>query len=280
MSRFLTTYYSFKYYPIFLIAGMLCFVSSAARADAVLDPMEPNLNLLTRESTNSGNQLIEDMYLKARALKNYSFKFNMKAFKGSKVLVESGQFYYKNPDLIRLEEKGPYKKGAVAVLGKSGKVKAHLGGGLKFIVVELAPNSHLLKSANGHPMVESDFKSLTGYLKSYIKDGMVARSTRQPVPVKGIKEKVFILDIMKRKKLWKRIAVNPRTSMPVQWWDYRDDGKLHSHATWSQFVSNRPLPDELFTIKLAKSAKKQMSDRENVSDSRNKKGKSGNSASG
>ena len=77
MSRFLTTYYSFKYYPIFLIAGMLCFVSSAARADAVLDPMEPNLNLLTRESTNSGNQLIEDMYLKARALKNYSFKFNM-----------------------------------------------------------------------------------------------------------------------------------------------------------------------------------------------------------
>ena len=211
---------------------------------------------------------------------NYSFKFNMKAFKGSKVLVESGQFYYKNPDLIRLEEKGPYKKGAVAVLGKSGKVKAHLGGGLKFIVVELAPNSHLLKSANGHPMVESDFKSLTGYLKSYIKDGMVARSTRHPVPVKGIKEKVFILDIMKRKKLWKRIAVSPRTSMPVQWWDYRDDGKLHSHATWSQFVSNRPLPDELFTIKLAKSAKKQMSDRENVSDSRNKKGKSGNSASG
>lgn len=223
----------------------------------------PINNELAKAAKIDGSSLIEKMDAKVKSLNNYSFKYRMKVFKNKKTVIEEGNFYYKSPNMFRLEETGPYKKGSVAVLGNSGKVKAHMGGGLKFIVVELSPHSDLLKSANGHPMIESDFKSLTNYLKSYIKQGMKTEATREPILVEGIKEKVFILDIHKSEKssmLWKRIAVHPTTYTPVAWWDYDQSGHLHSKAIWHHLVANRKLPDDLFTIKHGKSAKKQMLD--------------------
>lgn len=213
------------------------------------------------KGVEAGDSLIRKMHSKSSNLKSYYFNYKMIVFKKNRKTLEKGTFYYKKPGLIRLEEKGPYKKGAVCVLGKSGKVKAHLGGTLKFFVVELSSSSHLLKSANGHPMVESDIKSLTNYLVSYLKEGMHITKTVNPVRVSGIKEKVFILDIRKDKSTkhpWKQIAVNPNTYLPVAWWDYKQNGDIHSHNTWVRFVKNKQLPDELFTIKHAKSAKKQL----------------------
>ena len=231
----------------------------------VLDLSDKNISYV------DGRNLVEKMHQQATNLKAYSFKYKMNVYDGKKVVTERGDFYYKNPNLIRLEEKGPYKKGAVAVLGPSGKVKAHLGGSLKLFVVELSADSGLLKSANGHPMIESDFKSLSKYLKSYVAKGMSVKASSKPLNVSGIKEKVFILDIKKKEdkdKLWKRVAVHPSTYLPIQWWDYNDSGYLHSHAQWGEIIKNRFLPDGLFTIKGAKSAKKQIEDR--VSESKKK----------
>ena len=208
-----------------------------------------------------GRNLVEKMHQKTSNLKSYSFKYKMKVFDTKKPVLENGSFYYNQPNLIRLEEEGPYKKGAVAVLTREGHVKAHLGGGLKLFVVQLSPDSKLLKSANGHPMIESDFKSLTGYLKKYIKSNMSVNASAQPIKTADFKEKVFLLEIHKsknEKRIWKKIAVDPRTYLPLKWWDYNDRGKLHSVASWHQVTSYRQLPDELFTIKQAKSVKNQI----------------------
>lgn len=198
-----------------------------------------------------GAAYIDKMLAAADSYHDYSFNFTMKVFKGKKTTVEQGVFYFKKPRLIRLEENGDYKRGAVAILGNNGKVKAHLGGGLKMFVVELEPSNNMLRSANGHPMVESDYHSLAVALKQFLKQGYVSQVTREAYDMKEEHDKVFIVEIRKatdQSKIWKRIAVSARTHLPVQWWDYDDDGNLWSHANWNGFKPNQQLADSLFTI--------------------------------
>lgn len=199
-----------------------------------------------------GANFIDKMLAAADSYHDYSFEFTMKVFKDRKTVSEAGVFYFKKPRLIRLEETGDYKRGAVAVLTANGKVQAHLGGGLKMFTVELDPNNNMLKSANGHPMIESDFFSLATALKQYLKQGVVSQITREAFDMKAEHDRVFVLEMRKAKdpsKIWKRVAVSARTHLPVQWWDYDDDGDLWSHANWSDFKPNQQLADSLFDIK-------------------------------
>jgi len=198
-----------------------------------------------------GAGFIDKMVAASDSYHDYSFGYTMKVFKNKKTIVEQGVFYFKKPRLIRLEETGDYKRGAVAILGANGKVKAHLGGGLKMFVVELDPSSNMLKSANGHPMIESDFYSLSMALKQFLKEGVTSQVTRDAFDMKTEHDRVFILELRKTKtpsKLWKRVAVSAKTHLPVQWWDYEDDGDLWSHANWDSFKPNQQLADSLFNI--------------------------------
>jgi len=196
-----------------------------------------------------GRDFIERMNKAADDMDSYSFNYTMRVFKDKKTVIEKGDFYYKRPGLIRLEEKGPYKKGAVAILGPNGKVKAHLGGGLKMFVVELDPESGLLRSANGHPMVQSDLKSLARALRAFVKQGVNTHVTRVPIDLGAGSSSVHILDLHKSGKLWKRVAVDSSSLLPVKWWDYNDEGGLHSFATWEKLAINRTFSDQLFTMK-------------------------------
>lgn len=200
-----------------------------------------------------GSGFIDKMIASADSYKNYSFDYSMKVFKDKKTIVEEGVFYFKQkPRMIRLEETGSFKKGSVAILGANGKVKAHMGGSMKMFVVELDPNSNMLRSANGFPMTDSDFSSLSAALKTYLKQGVTSQVTREAFDLKSENDRVFILELRKTKdpsKLWKRVAVSARTHLPVQWWDYDDDGNLWSHANWNDFKPNQQLADSLFNIK-------------------------------
>lgn len=199
-----------------------------------------------------GASFIEKMTAAADSYQDYSFDYIMKVFKDKKTVLEKGVLYYKKPGMMRLEETGDYKHGAVAALGPNNKVQAHLGGGLKLFVVELPPNSNLLRSANGYPMVDSDFKSLGQALKKFLKEGYKSLVTKTAVEMRGQTDNVFILELHKGSidgPLWKRVAVNGRTHLPVEWWDYSDDGTLWSHATWDNFKPNQNLPDHIFSLK-------------------------------
>jgi outer membrane lipoprotein-sorting protein len=220
------------------------------------DEISTSLQGLTDSPFNNdmvdGAAFIDKMLAATEAYRDYSFDYTMKVFKGKKTVLEQGVFYFKKqPRLIRLEETGDYKHGAVAVLGANGKVKAHLGGGMKMFVVELDPSSNMLRSANGHPMTDSDFHSLAVALKSFLKQGYSSQVTREAFDLKVEHERVFVVELRKvtdQSKIWKRIAVSARTHLPVQWWDYTDDGALWSHATWDGFKPNQQLADSVFSI--------------------------------
>jgi Outer membrane lipoprotein-sorting protein len=201
------------------------------------------------EEKEEATAFVNKMSNAADALKTYSFKFTMKVYKKKKTVVEKGNFYFKKPRLIRIEETGSYKKGAVAVLTANGRVKARLGGALKFFVADLPARSKTLLSANGYPMVESDYVSLTTALKDFLKDGVSAQVTSKPIRFDGVNEPVYLLEMNKSGKLWKKVAVSAKTTLPLQWWDYADSGTLWSYSSWTDFKTDKQLADSLFNLK-------------------------------
>lgn len=197
-----------------------------------------------------GSSFIEKMVQRADAYNDYTFEYQMVAYKKGKV-VEEGAFYYKKPRLIKLIEKGNFHKGSIAILGANGKVRAKPGGALSFLAIDLAPNSNLLRSANGYPMCDSDLYSLAKALKIFLKQGKLARVSKEPVIYGTNSDKVHLLEVFhdsEMKDVFKRVAVNPQTMLPVEWWDY-EKGKLVSHSTWKSFKGNIGLTEEAFTFK-------------------------------
>lgn len=218
---------------LIISAGGAFAVESSAAADMV-----------------EGSSFIEKMVQRADAYNDYTFEYQMVAFKKGKV-VEEGAFYYKKPRMIKLVEKGSFRKGSIAILGANGKVKAKPGGALSFLAVDLSPDSNLLRSANGYPMCDSDLYSLAKALKIFLKQGNVARVSSEPIVYGTNSDKVHLLEVFHdsdMKNIFKRVAVNPHTMLPVEWWDY-ENGKLVSHSTWKSFKGNIGLTEEAFTFK-------------------------------
>lgn len=246
------------------VSGLSCNHATAASKTAVTSQKNQKQNLKKVSMLNDapttqdkdskeiemidGKAFVQDMFEAADKYNDYSFKYTMKVYKKSKPIVEEGVFTYKKPGLIRLEETGQYKKGAVAVLGPDGKVRAHLGGMLKAFVAELPADSGMLRSANGHPMVQSDFKSLAKALKDFIKDGVTTKVTKAPTTLEGKSESVYVLELYKD-KLWKKVHVSSKTKLPAEWWDYSDNGNLWSYATWNSVKANQGIADNFFNVK-------------------------------
>ena len=199
---------------------------------------------------------IERMLKAADSYKDYVFEYEMTNYKGKK-LIEKGKFYFKKPRMMRLEEVGSFRKGSIAVMGSGGKIKAKPGGALSFMTVDLAPSSDYLRSANGYPMVDSDLSSLAQALKTFIeKDSCVARVTENTVQSSSnAPSLVYMLEVYHGSnfegEIYKRVAIDPKSMLPVEWWDYID-GKLSSHSIWNNFKGNVGLADDVFTIKGAK----------------------------
>jgi len=199
---------------------------------------------------------IERMLKAADSYKDYVFEYEMTNYKGKK-LIEKGKFYFKKPRMMRLEEVGSFRKGSIAVMGSGGKIKAKPGGAFSFMTVDLAPSSDYLRSANGYPMVDSDLSSLAQALKTFIeKDSCVARVTENTVQSSSnAPSQVYMLEVYHganfEGEIFKRVAIDPKSMLPVEWWDYID-GKLSSHSIWNNFKGNVGLADDVFTIKGAK----------------------------
>ncbi|MFX6182587.1 hypothetical protein ABTF56_19925, partial [Acinetobacter baumannii] len=85
------------------------------------------------------------MHKHANQLTDYSLVFEMLVAKKNSVVNERGNLFYKKPGLMRLEETGQYQKGSVAVIGKDGRAKAHLGGMAKFITMSMSADDKQLR---------------------------------------------------------------------------------------------------------------------------------------
>jgi outer membrane lipoprotein-sorting protein len=199
------------------------------------------------ERTVDGTTFLQDMTDAAKALNAYSFTYDTTVFKGSKVINQSGSFYFKQPRLLRVEMTGSYKHGAVAVMGKDGKVRGHLGGALSAFTMTVAPGSDLLQGANGYPMTESDFAGMTNVMNGFVKDGCKVKVTENPVPVEAQSKRVYVMEFFKDGSLYKRAYVDSQSLLPLEWFDYQD-GKLFARTAWKNLKLGIQIADAMFQI--------------------------------
>jgi len=196
-----------------------------------------------------GQSLIKQMCKSAEVLRDYSLVFETVTFRKDHPISEKGKLFFKRPKLMRLEEIGNYNKGAVAVIGKDGKARAHAGGLIRFIVLTMSATDKQLNAANGDRMIDSDFISLSSLLKDRLKQGNVSRATAEPVVADGVKGKNYVLELFKPgapELVLKRIYVDPETFLPVRWDDY--DYPYPCCSTWWDVKTNVGLADELFVL--------------------------------
>jgi outer membrane lipoprotein-sorting protein len=198
-----------------------------------------------------GANTVHQWLKSAQSYDDYSFDYSMQVFKSpGSTLIEIGKLSFKRPRLLRIEETGGPKAGSVAVLQADGKVHGHMGGGLKFFVATLSPDSNMLKSANGWPMCKSDFISLAQAVEGYLKEGCPAKVTATPVTVSDHANKLYDWQMYRPDgtTLYKRALFDPTTNQPVEWWDYIN-GKLYAHSTWTNFKPNQGFSEKVFTVK-------------------------------
>jgi outer membrane lipoprotein-sorting protein len=202
------------------------------------------------ERTVDASDFVQDMADAAGKLRAYTFDYETLVFKGNKTIDQRGTFYFKQPPrMLRVEMTGSYKKGSVAVLGRDGKVRGHLGGALSPFTMTLDPNSDMLQGANGYPLVDSDFAGMSGVIKTFLQQGCKAKVSDHPVSVEGQTKKVYVLEIMKPNgtELYKRAYIDPQTMLPLEWFDYQD-GHLFAHTIWRNLNMSANITDDTFKI--------------------------------
>lgn len=218
------------------------------------DARTTSLSVLTsthsQEMTKDGAEFLKEMSDAADALKSYTFQSHMVVFKDNKTIDENSKFYFKHPRQIRADELGPFKKGAVAVLLKNGKVKGHLGGLMSKFVGTVDADSDWVTSANGYPLVDSDFFGMAQVMLNFVNQGKKSLVTESPVTVTGQPKPVYVLELYtnsSKNELMKRAYVDPQTLLPVEWFDYKN-GKLFAHTVWRDVQLNVELADSLFDL--------------------------------
>lgn len=203
-----------------------------------------------QDMTNDGLEFLKEMSDAANNVSSYSFVSSMTVFKNGKTIQENSQFYFKKPRSIRAEELGPYKKGSVAVLLKNGKVKGHLGGLLSKFSGTVDADSDWVQSANGYPLVDSDYYSMSKVMLDFANKGKKTLVTQSPVTVTGQPKPVYVLEMYtdaSKQELMKRAYIDPQNLLPVEWFDYKD-GKLFAHTLWKDLKLNVDLNDSLFNL--------------------------------
>jgi outer membrane lipoprotein-sorting protein len=231
------------------LAGMPVALAAAPLGQEELYRQHFNPDVQMVDRPVDGESFITKMIEEAERLQDYSLVFETKTFKKSSTVVERGNLYFKKPKLMRLEETGEFNKGAVAVIGKDGKARAHSGGLTQFVTVTVSPDNKMLDAANGDRMEDSDFLSLARQLKERLKQGQVSRVNKEPDTIGGISESTFVLEVFhpnNPKLVLKRIYVDPKTKLPIRWDDY--DYKYPCLSTWKNVKTNTGLSDDLFKL--------------------------------
>lgn len=231
-----------------LMISVLCLNSPLIAKTKIAFAATPAAPMMT-EHTVDGTQFLQDMTDAAAALKSYSFEYDTTVYKGNKTISQKGQFYFKQPRLLRNEMTGNFKHGSVAVLGKDGKVRGHMGGALSAFTVTLDPYSDQLLGANGYPFADSDFSSIARVMRGFLKQGCISRVTEHPVTVEAQPKKVYVFEFYRgpgNTELYKRTYIDPQTLLPLEWFDYKN-GAMFARTIWKD-VKVETISDDVFKL--------------------------------
>jgi outer membrane lipoprotein-sorting protein len=194
-----------------------------------------------------GKQFIEGVADKVSALNDYICQTEVHSFATGKDVKSSCKFYYKNGGEVRIEVTGGgFRDGTVIVRTKNGIVRAHGGGLMGGLKMNLDPDSRMLIMANGVNVTRSGFPEVFGELRKTISSGYSATISKQQA-ASGDPESYMVQILDDKGVLVNRIFVDAQTKMPLQLECFRD-GKPLTIARFTGLRTNVGLPEETFQM--------------------------------
>lgn len=199
----------------------------------------------------NGITYLDQLRLAAQQVHDYSTVTALHLYKGRRFITESGHFYFKKPNMMRLEVLEGRKRGSIVVLDKAGKVHVRLGGFLRHVPIQLDRHSHMLRLETGFSVVEGDFANLLAYMNDLTKNGGHVLVTESPVAVDALHKSMNVLEIENPHAKFDPsvylLGIDPATNLPLQCDMYRH-GHLFASTTWSKIKLDPGLSDHIFTL--------------------------------
>ena len=96
-------------------------------------------------------------------------------------------------------------------------------------------------------MTQSDFAGMASVMKDFVQQGCKVKVTDNPVAVEGQTAKVYVLEFYKAGQLYKRAYIDPKSLLPVEWFDYQD-GKLFAGTVWNNVKQDLNIADAMFQL--------------------------------
>lgn len=185
-------------------------------------------------------ELLQQLKQSFAKLKDYQCQMTDTKYKAGKPSVESRTYYFKKPQLIRVEITAGSDKGAVAVYNSAGKVRAHAGGILGLFTITMEPNDKRLQDDDGSTFVDS-------HLGGSIRD-LEQAMTGATVNVTEVTQsrKLYQVEITRPTKRVV-VLVDAQQMLPIQW-DTFVNGQLQFRTEWQNLRADVGVADSLFSL--------------------------------
>jgi len=204
------------------------------------DPMEK----LT-DKTKDGGKFLQEMVEKLKQIEDYFFESEVYTYEHSgKPKVESGKFYFKKENRVRVESLSGKTSGSIVVRRRDGLVRAKAGPMLLGITMTLHENSSLLNAGDGTNVLKSDLLSQMVQLHDNVRAGSKGLVTAQPIA-----NNVLVVDVCPSGSAAPedRVIVNPSTGLPLEIIHYIK-GNVFSRTLVKNLKVNAGVDDKLFEI--------------------------------
>jgi outer membrane lipoprotein-sorting protein len=239
------------------LAVLTCLIAFGRAAEAQGTGVTPtNFDLVTPqplipEATN-GAPLVSALLKSIKEFKSYRFRAAVRALKDGKFKDSAGTFYFKAPNLVRVEVEGHGPKaGSKLIRNASGQIRFKGGPALFGITMTLEPDSRFLRLPSGHLVTECDYASLLQDLSKKIAAGLEVTTSPAAITLNHEPGKAIILEAREPGQsanfVSQRFLIDPKTNVPISWARFKN-GKLNATVKFENPRINLDLGDDMFNL--------------------------------
>jgi outer membrane lipoprotein-sorting protein len=241
-----------KAFKQLVFAAILSLSMSAPGVLAAVPPDLEGDDSFAKIATHDGKKLVEQIYKALADLRDYKFDSILYMCKPDLQESGAGTYFFKRPDLVRLQVRSNgLKNGTIVVKQPDGRIRVSGGSKLRFLKMNVDPDSRVLQTPNGFNVIKSDLATLFASVNAAIASGSKAEISPAPVSINRFKQNVTILQLLKQEngaeRLTDRIFIDPKTDTPVEWDIFRN-GNRYSVTVFDNFTANLGLPDDEFNL--------------------------------
>ncbi len=120
------------------------------------------------EALPSAREVVASIESRFASMNDYVCLADAHYVKGAEREDKLFRIYFKKPELVRMEVLRGNQEGGAVVLTKDGRVKAHAGGWLSWLVLSFPLDSPLVTTIRGHTLRQSHFGYMINMMKGIV----------------------------------------------------------------------------------------------------------------